>query len=202
MGTLYRNPQRITTLRKYIEEIALDNYEAGRAEYERLVPSGDPPYLDFLVKKVTYDSMDWTREIMSNENIGLQLNMRWSVRDITGCGLKLFTSDRPILMTNGLLGDNAHLVMPISPHKAFIACNTKKTEEYLFALSSMHFAKNSNRNVLRFAQKYAWNSDDQLLNRANEYLGIDAAEGEAFFLAAPNRALQQVRSNHDLPPQL
>jgi hypothetical protein len=110
MGMLYRNPERIATLRKYIEDIALDNYEAGRAEYDALVPSGSPPYLDYLVKKITYDAMDWTREIMGNEKVGLHINhMRWSVRDITGCGLKLFTSDRPIMMTNGLMGDNAHL---------------------------------------------------------------------------------------------
>lgn len=202
MGMLYRNPERIAALRKYIEDIALDNYEAGREEYERLVPSGDPPYLDYLVKKVTYDAMDWTSEIMSNEKIGLQLNhMRWSVRDISGCGLTLFTSDRPILMTNGLRGENAHLVMPISPYKAFIACNTEKTEQYLFSLSAMHFAKESNRNVLRFAKKYAWNVDDQLINRANEYLGVNSADGEAFFEGAPNRALQEVRANTILAPQ-
>jgi hypothetical protein len=88
--------------------------------------------------------------------------------------------------------------MPISPTKAFIACNTQKTEEYLFSLSSMHFVKNSNRNILRFAQKYAWNTDDQLINRANEYLSADAPEGEAFFLEAPNRALHEVRASAGL----
>ena len=191
---LYRNPERIASLRKYIEDIALDNYVANRAEYEAQMSEGDPPFLDHLVKKIAYDALDWTTTIMNNEKIGLHLNhMRWAVRDVSDCGLTLFTSDRPVLMTNGLVGDKAHLVMPISPSKAFIACNTKEMEDELLGYSSIVFAKGCNRNILRFAQKYAWSSDDQLINRANEFLAVDAAAGEAFFLDEPRRALEKVR---------
>lgn len=193
IGMLYRNPERIAGLRKYIEDIALDNYEAGKAEYDAQTKPGDPPYLDYLVKKTTFDAIEWTQTIMSNEKIGLHLNhMRWSVRDVSDSGVKLFTSDRPILMTNGLIGAKAHLVMPINPYKVFVACNTKEIEDELFAIGSTDFAKGCNRNILRYAQKYAWNVDDQFINRANEHLAIDAVAGEAFFLAQPDRARKEL----------
>jgi hypothetical protein len=52
IGMLYRNPERIAGLRRHIEDIALDNYEASEAEYKAKVKLGDPSYLDYLVKKV------------------------------------------------------------------------------------------------------------------------------------------------------
>jgi hypothetical protein len=131
---------------------------------------------------------------MGNENIGLLLNhMRWTVRDVQDSGMHLFTSDRPIFMTNGLVGAAAHLVMPISPTKAFIACNTQEMEQKLFSHSSTVFARECNRNILRYAQKYAWNVDDRFINRADEHLSVDAMVGEEFFLAQPERARQELR---------
>jgi Protein of unknown function (DUF4238) len=201
IGMLYRNPERIATLRKYIEDIALDNYEVGREEYEAQTSEGDPPFLDYLVRKIAYDALDWTTTIMNNEKIGLHLNhMRWVVRDVSDSGLKLFTSDRPVLMTNGLTGEKAHLVMPISPTRAFIASNNETMERELLGHTSTEFAKGCNRNILRFAQKYAWNTDDQFINRANEHLSVDAAAGEEFFLAEPRRALEEVRKARPQSP--
>jgi hypothetical protein len=60
--------------------------------------------------------------------------------------------------------------MSIVPTKAFIACNTEQMENELFSCSTTVFAKGCNRNILRFAQKYAWNLDDMLINRANDFL--------------------------------
>jgi hypothetical protein len=71
IGMLYRNPERIATLRKYIEDIALDTYEAGRVEHEAKMKHGGPPYLDYLVKKITFDAIEWTQTIMNNEKVGL-----------------------------------------------------------------------------------------------------------------------------------
>lgn len=194
IGMLYRNPERIAGLRRYIEDIALDNCEQHQLEYETQAKEGDPPFLDYLVKKVTFDALEWTQTIMGNEKIGLHLNhMRWAVRDISDSGVKLFTSDRPVLMTNGLVGDRAHLVIPLCPTKAFIACNSEQMESELLGYSSMVFAKGCNRNILRYAQKYAWNVDDQFINRANEHLAVEAEAGEVFFLAQPNRAREALK---------
>jgi hypothetical protein len=103
MGMMFRNPQRIAATRRFVEDIALNNYEASEAEYNAQKKDGDPDYLDALVRDVSWNTIDWTATIMDSPNVGVHLNqMRWSVRDITGAGLTLMTSDRPVLMTNGL----------------------------------------------------------------------------------------------------
>jgi hypothetical protein len=39
----------------------------------------------------------------------------------------LLTSDRPIVMTNGLAHATSHIVMPISPRRIFVAANNRET---------------------------------------------------------------------------
>jgi hypothetical protein len=194
MGMLFRNPERIAATRAFVEEIALDNYDMGEAEYNAEKKEGDPDFWDVLLRQVKFNTVEWTATMVDNLNIGKHLNqMRWFVRDVSSCGLTLFTSDRPILMTNGLAGDKAHLVMPISPTKAFVACNTEDTEQYLRNAAAMDFARGTNRNILRYAQKYAWHTNDDLIHRANEHLSVEADISEEFFRAQPRRALAKLK---------
>lgn len=40
--------------------------------------------------------------------------------------------------------------------------------------SAFDFTKGCNRNILRYAQKYAWHTSDDYLNRASEHLAVEA----------------------------
>lgn len=193
IGMMFRNPERLAATRRHIEEIALRHWEAGEAEYNAKKDPNDPEFLEFLLRQVAFNAVDWTTDIMENENIGRHIvGMRWSVRNISDSGMTLFTSDRPILMTNGLAGDEGHLIMPISPVHAFVACSSEGKEKHLLhEIPSPEFARAINRNILRFAQKYAWHSDDTYINRAKEHLSVEKHIPELFFAGAPNRALQK-----------
>jgi hypothetical protein len=182
-------PERIEAIRKHIEDITLDNYEDGQVQYDAIRGENDPPtYLDYLVGHVTFSALDWTADLMNLHRLGEHLNnMRWSVRDVIDGGLKLFTSDRPILMTNGVAHDTSELVVPISPTKAFIACNSPIVEHTLQRMDSLTFVRACNVRVLKFAQKYAWNINDDLINAANRYLSLEAKDDQKFWEAAPNR---------------
>jgi hypothetical protein len=151
--------------------------------------AGDPPtYLDYLVRHVAFNALDWTADIMQRPQLGSHLNnMRWSVRDVADAGLKLFTSDRPIFMTNGLAYETSELVMPISPTKAFIACNSEIVEHSLHRMGSLSFARACNERVLKFAKKYAWNITDDLINTANKYLSAETEIAEQFWNAPSAR---------------
>jgi hypothetical protein len=46
----------------------------------------------------------------------------------------LLTSDRPIIMTNGLVGRHNHLSIPIGPRMLFVATNNKETENMIRGL--------------------------------------------------------------------
>jgi hypothetical protein len=133
LGMLFRNPERIAATRKFIEDFTLENSEKDQAEYEAQRRPDDPDYLEYLVRNVAYATVDWTKDMLLSSRLGQHMNnMFWSVRDVSDGGLTLFTSDRPVVMTNGLGYDWSNLVMPISPIIAFIAANSReRRDEYL-----------------------------------------------------------------------
>jgi hypothetical protein len=45
--------------------------------------------------------------------------MTWHAIDFSDSGLRLLTSDRPLIMSNGLSGDDAHIALPISPTRLY-----------------------------------------------------------------------------------
>jgi len=103
-------------------------YEAQKAE-------DDPDYLEHLVRNVAYSTVDWTKGVLESPRLGQHMNnMYWAVRDVSD---KLFTSDRPVVTTNGLAYDWSNLVMPISPSKAFLVCNTVETMNQLKSMKTM-----------------------------------------------------------------
>ena len=53
------------------------------------------------------------------------MSMRWYVVRMNSLRFSVLTSDRPIVMTNGIAYDNSHIVMPLSPQHIFVAANTE-----------------------------------------------------------------------------
>jgi len=193
MGMLFRNPERIAATQKTLEEVALLHYETGEAEYNLDRGPDDPEFLESLVRQIAFNTVEWTADIMDSVRLGeFVTGMRWTVKDISDSGMTFFTSDRPIVMTNGLAGEEGHLVMPISPQRAFIACSSEAKEQQLHrGFSSLEFARATNRSILRYAQRFAWHTDDTYINRAKEHLAIESHVSELFFAGAPRRALEQ-----------
>jgi len=193
LGMLFRNPERIAATRRHVEDVALLHYQTGEAEYNLDRGPDDPEFLEILVRQIAFNTVEWTADIMDSVRLGSFINgMRWTVKDISDSGMTFFTSDRQILMTNGLAGEDGHLIMPISPVRAFIACSSEAKEQQLHrGFSSPEFARATNRNILRYAQKFAWHTDDTYINRAKEHLAVESHVSELFFAAAPRRALGQ-----------
>jgi hypothetical protein len=187
LGMLFRNPERISATRKYIEDMTLSNYDKDKVLYDAQKADDDPEYLEYLVRNSTYMAIDWTKGMLESPTLGPHMsNMIWSVRDVAGAGLTLFTSERPVVMTNGLGYDWSNLVMPISPTKVFMATNTKKVMDDLKAMPVMQFVIGCNTKVLRYAQRYAWSINDDQINVARRHLSLESAVSRMFF-EAPSR---------------
>ena len=58
-------------------------------------------------------------------------NMRWTVLKANSPKFTLLTSDRPVLITNGLAYEHSQLILPISPFQVFFATNTAHMEHYI-----------------------------------------------------------------------
>jgi hypothetical protein len=188
LGMLFRNPERIAATRKYIEDFTLDSYDKDKVVYDAQKAEGDPEYLEYLIRHATYLAIDWTKDMLQSQRLGPHMNnMVWAVRNVAGTGLTLFTSDRPVVMTNGLGYDWSNLVMPLTPTQAFMATNTRETMEQLRAIPPTKFIIDCNTKVLRYAQKYAWAINNEQINVAQRHLSLESHVSKTFFDGPPHR---------------
>jgi hypothetical protein len=197
LGLLFRNPERIAATRKYIEDFSLDNYDQDKVAYDAQKADNDLDYLEYLVRQATYLAVDWTKDMLQSPRLRPHLNnMLWNVRDVSGNGLTLFTSDRPVVMTNGVGYDWSNIAVPISPTKAFVATNNREVMNTLITMPAMQFIIESNRRVLRYAQKYAWAVNNEQVNVANRHLSQESEVSRTFFDGPPYRNYVDSALNH------
>jgi hypothetical protein len=98
--------------------------------------------------------------------------MVWGVVAVEYRTFPLLTSDRPLIMTNGLDRPDAHILMPISPTRVFAAAATQETLRKIINIASRStFAKTINDRVTSQARKYVYGTDDTQLRFVANRLG-------------------------------
>lgn len=115
----HRTPEGVARLRERIEQFYAGDEESRRV-YANLRRPSDPETLEAFIdldrRRMTSESL--TRlmlNIMQSEYVATRImNMSWHVGKLTGFRYKLLTSDRPIVMTNGIGHDRSHIIMPLS----------------------------------------------------------------------------------------
>jgi Protein of unknown function (DUF4238) len=113
------------------------------------------------------------QKIIDNPDLGNHINnMRWTVLKAQSPKFTLLTSDRPVLITNGLAYEHSQLILPISPFHVFFATNTADMERYIehvFAKGQM--IQQVNELVALQARKYVYGLSDQQFNFVVARLG-------------------------------
>ena len=91
--------------------------------------------------------------------------MQWFVIHFDETHHMLLTSDRPIVMTNGLAHATSHIVMPISPRRIFVAANNRETIKDLQDMADAGgMAQKLNNRMARQARRYVYGVDDSAYN--------------------------------------
>jgi len=84
----------------------------------------------------------------------------------------LLTSDRPVVMTNGLDKPNSQLLIPISPRHVFVATNNAETENYIREVwNDRQLIPEVNERVALQSRKYVWGFSDVQLSFVAKRLG-------------------------------
>jgi uncharacterized protein DUF4238 len=109
--------------------------------------------------------------VMDSKPLGEHLNgMAWEVVRLQS-SYSLLTSDRPLLMTNGIGGPGKHLGMPIGPRLLFIAADDPAEVQQLARQNHDTLAEVTNDRVVRQARKFVWGLDDTQLRFVERRLG-------------------------------
>jgi hypothetical protein len=83
----------------------------------------------------------------------------------------LLTSDRPIMMTNGLQDPDAHLTLPIGPRKLFIASNRQNIVDEVANRKPDDLAAFVNDRVAKQARRFVIGLDDRQLRFVENRFG-------------------------------
>jgi hypothetical protein len=157
-------------------------YEQSRADLQadyakRRNPNDPPTYEEYAAlhspNPAGRGGAMLLQKIIDNPDLGNRINnMRWTVLKAQSPKFTLLTSDRPVLITNGLAYEHSQLILPISPFHVFFATNTADMERYIehvFAEGQM--IPQVNERVALQARKYVYGLSNQQFNFVAARLG-------------------------------
>lgn len=148
-----------------------------RAEYERARKPHDPPTYEEYAALHSPNPGGRAgalllQSVIDSPLIGNHLiRMRWIVLRDELPLYPLLTSDRPIIMTNGLVRPEDQIILPISPIAIFVATNTIETENFIRRTRRRDIFRQVNERVARQSRKYVYGSNDSQLDFVSKRLG-------------------------------
>jgi hypothetical protein len=174
---LHRTPEAMERLTNQIVE----HYPLDMAELRRAVNTRDTDFIQATRAELSDERLERLKlqllqMNMDSEFLGTALNrMQWGVIRFNETHHMLLTSDRPIVMTNGLAHADSHIVMPISPRRIFIAANNQETVKNLYDMAHAGgMAQRLNNRMARQARRYVYGVDDSALQFIEARLGQKA----------------------------
>lgn len=174
---ILRSPETIVRLQERYAETAMKRLDDAREKYARLRQTGDPEtYEEFRVAFLANPLSMSVRRILHNmisnkEVIEKILSMNWYVVHFDNVPFSLLTSDRPVVMTNGFVQENAHIAIPISPACLFLAVNSERLAREFRSLKPPELIQRVNNKVCECAVKYVYGVDDRQLRFVSNRLG-------------------------------
>jgi len=174
-----RNPESVErhmAAGKALFEKALPDIEADYAS--RKLPTHPATYEDFAAQHSPNPAgragARLLQQVIDSPQIGNWMNqMRWMVLHDARPKHLLLTSDRPVVMTNGISNENSQVILPISPHHVFVATNNAKTENYIRdIMRRRQLIQQINDRVARQSRKFVYGFSDAQLSFVSARLGM------------------------------
>ncbi len=173
---MLRSPEYLGALSAILARDAPASVERVRADYDKLRKETDPPTFEEFKRAFLSNPLNTSaarvinRFVDSTNVIGHLCQMQWHVVHFTG-HYRLLTSDRPIIMTNGMIHPGAHLGLPLSPRRLFLSFHDDIGYRQVRALSPSELLRNCNTKVASQATKYVYSYNDAELRFVAKHLG-------------------------------
>jgi hypothetical protein len=175
ISVMMRNPEYIARVAS--EVLGFYAEPENSEKYRELRRPDDPQTFEEYLAKSTYHpagrmNARTLQTVIDSPRMGGHLNqMRWSVVTFKKERHTLLTSDRPIIMTNGMAKPEDHLVLPIGPRTLFIATNNIETENKIRTIDAGTMMTQVNDRVASQARKYVYGADNKQLRFVEYRLG-------------------------------
>jgi hypothetical protein len=174
MSLLQRTPEMIAWLGKVWAGMHAEARAAARAEIEK--NNSDLEQLDSLDNSREVSLVRVLQQMMDLPDLGRYIiNMRWAVFGLNS-HTRLMTSDRPVLITNGLNKPNSQIVLPLSPSHLFVAANSDQVIREIATIHARDLSAQMNDFIVRQAKRYVYAADESQASFVYSRLGSGAAQ--------------------------
>jgi hypothetical protein len=181
LSIIMRSPKMVSD---FLQEIIKDLPEQWPEIQKRWAEEhpGEEVLADFNPTTAKQYSLVSLRRFIANDAIGtLIINMVWGTFELAKSGERLLTSDRPIVMTDGLGYTDSHLAIPLSPTMLFLAANNQETIDVIRKMPTREMVRNSNKRIVRSAVKYVWAQDHSHDALITTRMSLDAKDVPSIF---------------------
>jgi hypothetical protein len=163
---IVRNPDHLEVIREKLRTIDPGEIlEYIRDDYPRIRRPEDPEQFDefkeiFVKTPPDLDPVRVLPALMRSKRVfSVITSFKWHTMTMNTSKHPLLTSDRPVIMTNGLVRDDAHIVLPVGPRRLFIATKKVETFQSFLRRKPDEFAIAINGRVCLQARKFVFGSD-------------------------------------------
>jgi len=185
MSLMQRNPQKVEWARRNLRGLYSQELAKREADYDRLRGPADPPtFAEFKARMdataIDIASFQLVQTMIDMPNVGQFINgMSWSITTVPQNSPTFLTSDRPVVMSNGLARPEAYIFLPIGPRKLFVAVHQNERHlwnPWLDDLPPPELTFRVNNVVASQAEKYVYGIDDGARHFVAERLGSQPAQ--------------------------
>jgi hypothetical protein len=172
-----RSPEYLAAIEAILKLNAPAQVDQCRDSYDSLRGPRDPLTFEdfrakFLANPLNTSAARIIHQIIDSENvIGHLCEMKWHIVDFNNTNNLLLTSDRPIVMTNGIGNPGAHLAIPVSPKALFVATHDQIALRQLRAMSANELVRASNTRIVEQAVDWVYGFSDASLRFVSKRLG-------------------------------
>lgn len=169
MSLLHRTPEKVRWYGNVWKGMHAEAVEAARKDI--IQNNGDMAQLANLEESFAISFVGVLQKIMDSTLIGQHVvNMRWGVITLHE-NQRLMTSDRPLLITNGLEKPETEIHLPISPAHLFVAANKEDVLQKIAKIHARELSSELNHYVVSQAENYVYSEDDSQLRFVRNRLG-------------------------------
>jgi hypothetical protein len=174
---IVRNPEHLVLIQQKLKELGPDILEEIRDRYDELRKPGDPDTFDeykanFAKSPIVVPSARVLPNLINSKRVvHVIATMKWFTHTVHKAKHPLLTSDRPVIVTNGLIKPSAHIVIPMSPRRLFIAVKEEATFRQIASMSPDELVHTANNKVAEQAHRFVYGSDDSQLRFVANRLG-------------------------------
>ncbi len=174
---ILRNPEYLVRIEQQAAQIFPETIEEVRDQYPLLRRETDPISFDEFKEKMLAKPnppQSLLPQLLSVGSVVRHLYaMRWSTTEVRVYRHAFLTSDRPIVMTNGMDKPGSHIAIPLSPTRLFFAVkkDDEATYQLLRRMDPKELTEIMNERVSSQARKFVYGHDDTQLRFVSRRLG-------------------------------